>query len=234
MRDQKAVYVRALFGAITPYYDLMNRLMTGGLDQRWRRQAAAQCMVPSGGRILDVAAGTADLSLALAHEHDTATVFALDFSAPMLQRGSQKVGVEKAGQRIAFALGDALQLPFLADSFDAVTSAFMMRNVARVDQAFAEMTRVVRPRGRVVCLELTQPTFPLFRLLFWWYFSSVIPRIGQLVSRNAEAYRYLPQSLACFVSADELREKMEKAGLSNVSFRKLMAGTVALHVGTKV
>lgn len=222
-----------MFGAIVPYYDMMNHLMSFGRDLAWRRLAARLTCLPPDGRALDVGAGTGDLSLAVAREYPSAWVVALDFNGPMIERGQEKASKEKAGECITYVLGDALQLPFPAGSFDAVTSAFLMRNVADVERTFVEMARVAKPGGRVVCLELTQPTWPFFRQLFWWYFGTLVPWMGRLISRHRDAYRYLPESLARFVSADELKKKMEKAGLCDVTYRKLMAGAVAIHVGAK-
>jgi len=207
--------------------------MAAGRDLAWRRQAAVQIVAPAGARILDLGAGTADMSLALARRHPQAHITALDFSAPMLALGRRKAAQEPAGRRIAFALGDALRLPLPDAQFDAVTSAFLLRNVASLEQAFAEMTRVTRPGGSILCLELTRPTAPLFRQAFALYFGQVVPRLGRLVSRHPEAYRYLPESLARFVSADALRRVMERAGLEDVRYRRLMAGTVAIHTGRK-
>jgi len=231
MIDTKAAYVRALFDRIVGHYDLMNRLMSAGRDAAWRRRAAELAGLPAGGLALDVAAGTAELSLALARRYPTARIVALDFSRQMLALGQEKAGREPAGQRISFLAGDALRLPFPAGQFDAVTSAFLMRNVADIAGAFAEMRRVARPGGRVICLELTHPTLPVFRQLFRLFFEGFVPQLGRIVSRHGEAYRYLPQSLAQFVAADALKEIMECAGLVDVSYRRLMGGTVAIHVG---
>lgn len=230
----KAAYVRRMFDTIVARYDLMNRLMSAGQDEAWRRRAAREAVTPPAGRILDVAAGTADLTLALARQHPSARIYALDFSLGMLERGIAKVREQGAGERIRFLAGDALALPFADNSFDAVTSGFLMRNVTDIVRAFAEMRRVVRPGGRVVCLEISKPVLPLFSRLFWWYFTRVVPAVGRLVSGNAEAYRYLPQSLAQFVTAEELKALMEQAGLVEVTYRRLMLGTVAVHVGRKL
>lgn len=232
-QDEKASYVRRMFDAITPQYDLMNRLMTGGRDETWRRLAARECRPGDTGQVLDVAAGTADLSLSIARQYPAAMVYALDFSLPMLERGKSKSSTQPAGERIRFLAGDALRLPFPEGTFDAVTSGFLMRNVVNIERAFAEMARVTRPNGRVICLEISRPTVPMFGRLFWWYFTRVVPWVGRLISGHGEAYTYLPQSLAQFVTADELAQKMESAGLDDVSYRRLMFGTVALHVGHK-
>jgi len=147
--------------------------------------------------------------------------------------GRTKAGRHPTGKRVHFLAGDALQLPCADASFDAVVSGFLMRNVTDVDGAFKEMARVVRPGGRVVCLELTKPQHPLFRRFFWWYFTRFVPALGRLISRHPDAYSYLPQSLANFLAADELKVRMEAAGLIDVSFQKMMLGTVAIHWGVR-
>jgi len=229
--EEKASYVQKTFDAIVPHYDLMNRIMSVGQDEAWRRLTARQIELQGGKRVLDVAAGTADLSMAIAKRFPDAMVYALDFSLPMLMRGQEKVTESGAGIPIHFLAGDALRLPFPDNTFDAVTSAFLMRNVTDIEKAFAEMARVTVPGGRVICLEISKPTLPVFRDLFWWYFTTIVPAVGRLISRHTEAYTYLPESLARFIGADELKERMENAGLRDVTYRRLMLGTMALHVG---
>ena len=229
--EKKASYVQKTFDAIVPHYDLMNRIMTGGRDEAWRRLTARQARLPENGRLLDVAAGTADLSLAIARQHPTSTVYALDFSLPMLVRGKEKVDGRDEAAKIHFMASDALRLPFPDDTFHVVTSAFLMRNVTDIERTFSEMARVVIPGGQVLCLEISKPTMPVFRNLFWWYFKHIVPGIGRLISGHSEAYTYLPESLAQFVAAEELKTRMERAGLVDVTYRRLMLGTMALHVG---
>ncbi len=202
--EEKPTYVRRMFDAIVPRYDLMNRIMTAGRDEAWRRLTAESADVPPGGRVLDVAAGTGDLSLALARRQPQADIFALDFSFGMIEHGRRKMAAHPAGARVRYLAGDALHLPFPDDTFDGVTSGFLMRNVVDIERAFAEMRRVARPGGKVLCLEISKPTLPLFSQLFWWYFMHLVPLIGRVVSGNGEAYHYLPQSLAGFVTAEQL------------------------------
>ncbi len=135
--------------------------------------------------------------------------------------------------RIRFVIGDALRLPFADGCFDAVTSGFALRNVADIPQAFAEMGRVVKAGGRVVCLEIARPTLPIFRQLFHFYFYWLVPLLGRVVVGQGEAYRYLPNTLTYFLSPGELKAVMEEAGLSQVWYRRLMMGAVAVHVGFK-
>lgn len=229
--SDKALYVRTMFGRISGRYDLMNRLMTFGQDQRWREFAARQAQVPPHGRVLDLATGTGDLALAVLDVQPSATVVGVDFTLPMMQIGQAKLNGRQP-QPIDFAGGDALRLPFDNNTFDACLSAFMMRNVTDVARAFREQRRVVRPGARVVCLEVTQPATPLFRELFDLYFGRLVPAVGGLVSEG-DAYAYLPASVRNFLTPPELAEVMREAGLRDVTYCKLALGTVTVHAGTK-
>ena len=164
----KASFVQAMFARISPRYDLMNRLMTFGLDQGWRRRVVAEAAVPAGGWALDLATGTGDIALAFPPAAGV-NVVGCDFCLPMLEIGRQKA----RGRPVAFVGGDALALPFVSDSFHAVTTGFAMRNVADIQAAFAEMLRVTRPGGRVVCLEVARPTSPLVRWGHGLYFGRI-------------------------------------------------------------
>lgn len=227
----KALYVREMFGRISRRYDLMNRLMTLGQDQSWRRFAARQAHIPPGGRVLDLATGTGDLALAVLDVEPSARVIGVDFTLPMMRIGQAKLN-GRPSQQIHFTGGDALQLPFDDNTFDACLSAFMMRNVTDVAQAFREQRRVVRPGARVVCLEITQPATPFFRDLFAIYFDRLVPAVGGLISEG-DAYAYLPVSVRNFLTPPELAQVMREAGLHHVTYRKLALGTVIVHVGTK-
>jgi len=224
--EAKAGYVRAMFGRISPRYDLMNRLMTFGLDQGWRRRVVAEAAVPPGGRVLDVATGTGDIALAFGPD---VRVVGADFCEPMLT-----IGRCKAGQRaVAFAAGDALALPFANGSFHAVTSGFAMRNVADIGAAFAEMQRVTRPGGRVVCLEVARPRQALVRWGHSLYFGRVVPVLGRLVAGQPAAYAYLPASAGRFPPPPELAAIMEAAGWRQVRYTLVGLGAAAIHVGVK-
>ena len=226
---EKRSYVRRMFAAIAPHYDRMNHLMSLGLDRAWRRTAVRLCQVPAGGRLLDVATGTGDMAWEALRLDSTLHVTGLDLTREMMVYGRSKF----PGQSFSLVEGDALALPFRADTFDAVCSAFMMRNVTDIRAAFAEQARVVRPGGRVVCLELTMPQRPLFEWLFRLYFFHVVPALGELVSGQRAAYTYLPESVAAFPRPAELQGIMEEAGLRAVRYRLAMLGTVAWHWGIK-
>jgi demethylmenaquinone methyltransferase/2-methoxy-6-polyprenyl-1,4-benzoquinol methylase len=220
-----------MFGRISSRYDLMNCLMTFGQDQRWRRFAVRQAQVPAHGRVLDLATGTGDLGLAVLEAQPSARVIGVDFALPMMQVGQAKLN-NSLHRPIDFAGGDALGLPFDDNTFDACLSAFMLRNVADVAQAFREQQRVIRPGSRVVCLEITQPATPVFRELFSTYFGHLVPTLGRLLS-EAEAYIYLPASVQAFLTPRELAGVMYEAGLRGVTYHKLALGTITVHVGTK-
>ena len=226
--------VARMFGQIARRYDLLNTLMTFGLDAGWRQRAVQAAALPVGGRALDVGSGTGALALALATAQPTARVVGVDFAAPMLALAPGRAAAAGLEDRARFALGDALHLPFPDATFDCVTSAFTVRNVADLDAAFAEQARVLRRGGRVVCLELTQTHLPLFRPLFRLYFHRWVPLLGRLVAGAAGAYTYLPRSVDRFPAPAALTAILERAGFAAVRHALLGFGTVALHVGVRV
>jgi demethylmenaquinone methyltransferase/2-methoxy-6-polyprenyl-1,4-benzoquinol methylase len=216
-----------MFGRIVPRYDLMNRLMTGGQDRAWRRQAAAAAG-PRGALALDLATGTGDLALELRRQ-GARCVVAVDYCAPMLEAAAAKL--ERRSERgIKLVNGDALALPFRAGSFDCVTSGFLLRNVVDLDLCLREMHRILRPGGRVIALEITHPPPRSLGRLANRYFHALVPVLGGIIS-DAAAYRYLPASLAIFPDAEVLAEQFRAAGFANVTYRRLGFGTVAIHVG---
>jgi demethylmenaquinone methyltransferase / 2-methoxy-6-polyprenyl-1,4-benzoquinol methylase len=221
-------YVLQMFGAIADHYDLMNWVMTFGQDQRWRRQAAEAAGLQPGQQALDVATGTGDLAFELAEDvAPTGHVIGMDFSEPMLRIARRKAARKKLP--VAFEVGDALHIDYPDDRFDASSCGFGLRNVDDRQRALNEMTRVVRPGGRVVILELTPPTNPLARR----YMDEVVPRLGGMIARAREAYTYLPESVQEFPDAETLGRMMQSAGLKRVTYRLLNFGTVALHWGSK-
>jgi len=214
--------VRVMFDRIAPVYDLMNRAMTGGLDLRWRRLAAAAAVRP-GDRVLDAACGTGDLALADLRA-GAASVTGLDFSPRMLERARRKA------PEIEWVEGDVLALPFADGAFDAATIGFGIRNVADLELGLRELRRVTRPGGRVAILEITRPRGALAPLLSLW-FDRLVPRLGRLVPGGA-AYAYLPASVARFPPAEELAALLGRAGFEGVSTRLLAGSIVSLHTGT--
>ncbi|MGD9695642.1 MAG: bifunctional demethylmenaquinone methyltransferase/2-methoxy-6-polyprenyl-1,4-benzoquinol methylase UbiE [Thermoleophilia bacterium] len=220
--------VRQMFDRIAPRYDLLNRTMTAGLDGRWRRAAAAAADLAAGERALDVCCGTGDLALALADRvTGSGEVVGIDFSEEMVARAGAKGAAH--GGPLSFQVGDALDLPFPDDAFDAAAVAFGIRNVDDLDRGIAEMARVVRPGGRVVILEITTP--PRLRAFYGLWFDRVVPRLGRVLGRDGAAYSYLPASVKRFPEPRALAAHMARAGLTDVRWRPLAAGIIALHHG---
>jgi demethylmenaquinone methyltransferase/2-methoxy-6-polyprenyl-1,4-benzoquinol methylase len=232
--EAKSTYVNRMFGQIAPKYDLMNRLMTFGLDQGWRKVVVQESRLKPGGIALDVATGTGDIALALAEVvGQTGKIIASDFSLEMMRPGPGKADKKGVGKVIQFMAADALDLPYLNNTFDAITTGFAMRNVSDIERAFSEMCRVVKPGGRVVCLEVAKPKFALVRWGHQLYFNRIVPIIGGLISGHREAYTYLPESAKNFPPPEQLKQIMEKAGLRDVRFKLYGLGAVAIHVASK-
>lgn len=223
--------VRDMFDSIARRYDLMNTVMTAGMHHRWRRLGVEAANLKPGGSALDVCCGTGDFAFALQDAVGPGgSVTGVDFSPRMLEVARRKA--EKAGVAVRFLAGDATALEFPDDSFDAATVGFGIRNVSDIGGVLAEMARAVRPGGRVVCLEITQPSKQPFRSFYSIWFDRVVPVVGRLVSRDGGAYSYLPSSVKRFPPAPRLAGMMQEAGLRNVSFRLLAGGIIALHRGT--
>ncbi|MBN2002745.1 MAG: ubiquinone/menaquinone biosynthesis methyltransferase [Anaerolineae bacterium] len=232
MPEKPTIYkqtIKGMFHSIATSYNRVNRLLSLGQDQRWRKRALGQAQIPPEGRLLDVATGTGDLALMAKQQAPGLRVVGADLTPAMLAQAQEK----DATHLVSWMVADGLRLPYSDNTFDAVTSVFMMRNVPDVVQALCEQRRVVKVGGRVVCLEMTWPRrFPM-TWLFSAYFFTLPPLVGGLISGNREAYRYLPQSVRRFLTPQGMATAMESAGLRNVTWQSLMLGTVALHVGEK-
>jgi demethylmenaquinone methyltransferase / 2-methoxy-6-polyprenyl-1,4-benzoquinol methylase len=213
--------VRTMFDRIAPVYDAMNRIMTAGLDARWRR-LAAEAVIQTGDRVLDAACGTGDLAIA-DQKAGADKVTGLDFSAEMLGRARKKA------PQLEWIEGDMLALPFADATFDAATVGFGVRNVADLELALRELRRVLRPGGRLAILEITQPRGPL-RPFYSLWFDRVVPLLGKVLPGGA-AYSYLPESVKRFPDAEKLADLMRACGFEEVRFRLLAGSIVALHTG---
>lgn len=218
-----------MFDRIAGRYRRMNALMTFGRDRAWRRAVVREAAVPHGGRLLDLASGTGDIALAARAQDPAVTVVAADFSLGMMRVGRHRPG----GGRVLWCAADALALPFADATFDAVTSGYLLRNVADRVGAFREQARVVRPGGRIVCLDTSPPPPSALRPLVRLYLRRVIPLLGRLVAQDRAAYAYLSASTEGFKTPGELAAIMREAGLAEVRHRSFMAGTIAVHVGVR-
>ncbi|WP_374687895.1 ubiquinone/menaquinone biosynthesis methyltransferase, partial [Promineifilum sp.] len=207
----------------------MNRLMTFGQDVRWRRYVIGQANLPAGGRLLDIATGTGDIADEGQQQVPGLRAVGGDFTIEMMQAGKRLPGRET----IRWVAADTLRLPFPDDTFDAVTSGFLMRNVIDVPGACREQRRVIKPGGRVVVLESSPPKDNLLKPFIKIHLNTIIPTLGRLVTGEADAYRYLPDSTQGFQGPEELAATMRAAGFVDVQYKLFMFGTIAVHVGTK-
>ncbi|MBF6591242.1 MAG: ubiquinone/menaquinone biosynthesis methyltransferase [Ktedonobacterales bacterium] len=223
-----------MFGRIAGVYDLMNRVMTGGMDRRWRDFAARKVALGPGQIALDIGTGTGDLAIAVARRGaPDSRIIGIDFTPEMLALGEGKLQRLGLTDRIELRQGDGEQLDFPNEHFDACCSAFVVRNLADLRQGFVEMRRVVKPGGRVVCLEMSHPRGALFGAGFHLYFDRLVPLLGKVVGRAFDAYSYLPSSVSAFPDAPALKRVMEDAGWQDVRYYYRMGGIVAVHVGTR-
>jgi demethylmenaquinone methyltransferase/2-methoxy-6-polyprenyl-1,4-benzoquinol methylase len=219
--------VRAMFDRIAGFYDVMNSVMTAGLHHRWRARAVDLAALQAGDSALDVACGTGDLAIELARRvGPSGAVVGSDFSEEMLERARAKAPA------LAWEWGNALELPYATGRFDAATVGFGARNFSDLDRGLSEMTRVVKPGGRVVVLEITTPRRPPLSTFYSVWFDRIVPLIGRLTGED-EAYTYLPSSVKRFPSPEGLAAAMERAGLRQIRWILTAGGIIALHVGTK-
>ncbi len=229
---QFAEQVQSMFGRVAGRYDLLNRVMTAGLDRTWRERAVERAELSPGDSALDVCCGTGDLTLELAKRvAPGGHVVGCDFSEPMLDLAREKAAA-RGVDGVRFEWADALSLPYDAGRFDAVAVGFGVRNLADLDRGLNEMARVLRPGGRLVILEITQPTRPPLSTFFSLWFDRVVPLLGRF-SDDEGAYSYLPESVRSFPPPARLAEMMHAAGFERIRWTVLAGGIIAIHGGVR-
>lgn len=232
--DKAPDKIAGMFDAIAGRYDLLNTVLSAGLDRYWRRRAIASLKLTGQERLLDVCTGTGDVAIGAARRvTGAARVVGVDFSGSMLVHGLAKVKSSALTARVQLIRADAMALPVGDESVDAATIAFGIRNVQRPDVACKELLRTLRPGGRLAILEFGLPVIPAVRPLYLWYFNHVLPRIGRAVSRHDAAYTYLPESVGTFQFGEEFARILRDAGFSHVRARPLALGIVYLYTGCK-
>jgi len=231
--DGQGAAIEHMFSAIAPRYDLLNRLLSGGRDRGWRREAIRATALPAEGQLLDVCTGTADMVIEAARRFPTARIVGVDFSRPMIGLGRTKVARAGVTNRVSLQVAPAEALPFPDQSFNAVTVAFGLRNIPDRLRGLREMHRVLMVGGRAVILEFTTPPGCVFRRLYLWYSHRILPRIGRWISGHRSAYDYLPASVAGFPAPEGVAAWLREVGFREVSYRLLTCGIVAIHIGVK-
>ena len=232
--DKSPAKIAGMFDAIAGRYDLLNTVLSGGVDRYWRYHAIRSLKLTGRERLLDVCTGTADVALGAARKvSGAARVVGVDFSGAMLSHGLAKVKQVDLSSRVQLIRGDAMNLPVASSSVDAATIAFGIRNIQQPEVACRELVRVLRPGGRLAILEFGTPSSPLFGPIYQWYSLHVLPRIGRAVSRHDAAYTYLPESIGAFPYGDQFAGMLAAAGFSHVQTRPFMFGAVYLYSGVK-
>jgi demethylmenaquinone methyltransferase / 2-methoxy-6-polyprenyl-1,4-benzoquinol methylase len=232
--DKSPAKIAGMFDAIAGRYDLLNTVLSGGLDRYWRRRAIRSLRLTGRERLLDVCTGTADVAMAGARGvSGAARVVGVDFAGAMLAHGNTKLRQADLARKVQLVRGDAMSLPVASASVDAVTIAFGIRNVQQPEVACAELYRALRPGGRLAILEFGLPVVPAVRPLYLWYFNHVLPRIGRAVSKHTAAYDYLPQSVGSFPWGDAFGRILSATGFSQVEARPLSFGIVYLYSAKK-
>lgn len=225
---ERARYVQGMFARIAPRYDLMNRLMTGGQDITWRREVVARAALPPGGRLLDLGAGTGDLAREALRRQPDLLVVAADFTVEMMRTG-QAADAQAGHSPMLWSAADAQRLPFPDRCFDVVISGFLLRNVVDLPLALAEQFRVLKPGGRLVALDTTPPPASPLAPFIRFHLHTVIPGLGRLLTGQADAYNYLPNSTEYFLEPERLAARLVAAGFAGVGFVRRMFGTIAIH-----
>ena len=232
--QEKVKLVQKHFDSIARKYDFMNTLLSFGLHYQWKRTAVKMMGLKQGSKVLDVCGGTSDLAiLAARYVGSEGKVIVYDFNRAMMEAGKGKVHKALLAARIRYVQGDAEQISFPEGSFDAAMVGFGIRNLTHMEKGFAEMYRVLKPGGTLMCLEFSRPANPLFRFLYDSYSFYIMPFVGQLLTGSRTAYTYLPESIRLFPSPDELSAMLLKIGFSQVTDQRLTNGIAVIHNGVK-
>jgi demethylmenaquinone methyltransferase / 2-methoxy-6-polyprenyl-1,4-benzoquinol methylase len=231
--DKTPTRIAGMFDAIAPRYDLLNHVLSAGLDKRWRARAIREIRLAPGSRVLDLCTGTADLAVAAVEHSSNISVVGVDFAGQMLRLAHQKIDGMGLGRAIRFVRGDGTKIPLADGSCDAATIGFGIRNVVDPAAALAELARVLRPGGRLAILEFGQPRIPGLRTFYSWYFRYVLPLVGRMISRHQSAYSYLPASVGTFPPPDEFAQVIGATGFSQVRAVPLSFGIVYLYVAER-
>ena len=222
----RAQFIQDMFARIAHHYDLMNRLMTGGQDVRWRKEVTRLAQIKSSASLLDLGTGTGDLAREALKRNPQSRIIAADFTLEMMRVGRKP-------HDPPYSAADALNLPFKDSTFDAIVSGFLIRNLTDVNRSLEEQHRALKSGGRIVILDTTRPKKNILSPFVWIHMHVIIPLLGKLISGTGDAYQYLPDSTEGFLSAEELAARMTAAGFKNVHFKRLMFGTIAIHWGER-
>lgn len=233
MELTKKKQVALMFDNIAPTYDRLNKILSLGIDRWWRRRALSYLQAVQPQTVLDMATGTADLAIAIAQQLKPSLVVGMDISENMLAVGKQKVEQAQLGRVINLKVGDAENLPFDNNTFDAVSVSFGVRNFENLERGLSEMQRVLRQGGRLVILEFSKPQAPVIKQVYQAYFTHVLPRIGRLISKDTTAYTYLPQSVAAFPEGEQLVQLLRKKGFKTAKCIPLTFGICSIYVTDK-
>lgn len=231
--NDRSRYVQQMFTRIASKYDLMNRIITAGQDVRWRREVILHTNLPSNGSLLDLGTGTGDLAREALQQHPACMIVAADFTLRMMQVGRTKENPGSAMTYLHWNAADAQRLPFADASFDAVVSGFLLRNVSDLETSLAEQYRVLKPGGRWVALDTTPPPNSLIAPFIRFHLHQVIPTVGKIISGEADAYHYLPDTTERFLEPEQMKKKLIAAGFREISYQRLMVKTVAIYWGIK-
>ena len=231
---EKIDWVQRHFDTVAPKYDFMNSLLSFGIHHPWKRMAVRLLQLKAGEAVIDLCGGTGDLSVLAARDvGDSGRVVLYDINRAMVKRGKERVINASFGNRVMCVQGDAERLSIADGAFDAAMVGFGIRNLTDMERGFSEMCRVLKPGGRLMCLEFSTPTAPLFRSLYDFYSFFIMPFLGQLLVGSRSAYTYLPESIRMFASPEALSALLEKVGFANVTYRRLTNGIAVIHLGKK-